>query len=203
MRRTVLLSLAAVLAFVAESAAQHIILPTYRPPPQRFPKIYRVRRSEPLRLTDVDPEPSPEPCDYPYVPPHLCGLVDPYEYANSAHLDVEGSSQQKPKSRYARSVDSPSAKRGGGSHSTSSGSRDTGATHPGYNRRNARSLGPNVASPTVPKPLMPTWTVHEPKLARNARDIQFPQKPKHHDIVLTGWNPNARVQPWQKIRVKA
>ncbi|XP_072944084.1 uncharacterized protein [Epargyreus clarus] len=39
--------------------------------------------------------------------------------------------------RLPRSFDSRSSKHHGGSHSTSGGSRDTGATHPGYNRRNA------------------------------------------------------------------
>ncbi|XP_063821872.1 lebocin-4-like [Ostrinia nubilalis] len=199
MQRVVLCSLAAVLlAFVAESSAQRFIQPTYRPPPQRPPKIYRLRRDagEPLWLYQGDDvQRAPATGDHPYLPPNI----------DDIHLD--------PNTRYARSVDSPSAKRGGGSHSTSSGSRDTGATHPGYNRRNARSIRFDpispLPSPTFPKPFDPfnprpvSPTRPFPLYARSRRDIQFPQKPKHHDIVLTGWNPNARVQPWQKIRVRA
>lgn len=197
MFRTTSLLAGVLLVVFAECSAQ-FILPTYRPP-RTTPRIYRVRRDvgEPQWLyKGEDVQRAPATGDHPYLPPHI----------DDIKLD--------PDTRYARSVDSPSAKRGGGSHSTSSGSRDTGATHPGYNRRNARSLHIPPThplhfpppTPTFPRPVNPfnPRPAGKPTLiARAKRDIQFPQKPKHHDIVLPGWNPNARVQPWQKIRVRA
>ncbi|XP_049867602.1 lebocin-4-like [Pectinophora gossypiella] len=59
-----------------------------------------------------------------------------------------------PNRRHARSVDSPSARRHGG-QSSSGDRRDTGPTHPGYNRRNARSVAlPDLDSysPMLPLP---------------------------------------------------
>lgn len=188
MRRLSCLSLAVLLVVVAECSAQ-FILPTYRPP-RTTPRIYRVRRDvgEPQWLYKGDDvQRAPATGDHPYLPPHI----------DDVKMD--------PNRRYARSVDSPSAKRGGGSHSTSSSSRDTGATHPGYNRRNARSVHRPVIGPSpFPRPSSPfnPNPIPKPTIARGKRDIQFPQKPKHIDIVLPGWNPNAKVQPWQKIRVR-
>ncbi|XP_061712383.1 uncharacterized protein LOC133521439 [Cydia pomonella] len=174
-------------AFVAESACQRFIQPTYRPPRQRKPIIRRVREvGELTSLAD----------DVPY-------LLDEVELLE----------------RTARSLDSPSAKRGGGSHSPSSGSRDTGATHPGYNRRNARSLDsvdrrnareirlPGHLNPLRPKPLYPRPSVPAPVpripiYARTARDIQIPgiRKPTHRDVIIPNWNPNVKTNPWDRLR---
>ncbi|XP_073943416.1 uncharacterized protein [Choristoneura fumiferana] len=125
--------------------------------------------------------------------------------------------------RPERSVDSPSAKRGGG-HSTSSGSHDTGPTHPGYNRRNARSVdspsarrgapgprprttsGSRITGPIHPgynrsnaREFRPTIAAPVPRipiLARTARDIQISGLPKkHRDVIIPNWNPNARTNP--------
>ncbi|GBP14419.1 Lebocin-4 [Eumeta japonica] len=114
-----------------------IIRPTYRPPPSTGPIIRTVRS-----VNDAHVE-------TPTLPPYIDDIrMDPNRrYARSADPDVEETQfegeydvEQNHKSRFVRSLDSPSAKRGGGSHTTSQSSRNTGATHPGYNRRNARSL---------------------------------------------------------------
>ncbi|CAG4989104.1 unnamed protein product [Parnassius apollo] len=110
---------------ITETSCQrpHIILPTYRPPPQR-PIIIRtvreVKNDEPLWLYKGDNiERAPATGDHPYLPP----------YIDDIRLD--------PHTRTARSFDSRSSKHSGGSHTTSNGDRGTGPTHPGYNRRNA------------------------------------------------------------------
>ncbi|XP_063360013.1 uncharacterized protein LOC134649224 [Cydia amplana] len=179
-------------AFVAESTCQRFIQPTYRPPRQRKPVIRRVREAG-----ELTPILAVE--DVPYL------------------LDAVESLE-----RTVRSLDSPSAKRGGGSHSTSSGSRDTGATHPGYNRRNARSLDspsakrgrrnareirlPGHLNPLRPKPLFPRPSVPAPVpripiYARTARDIHIPgmKKPTHRDVIIPNWNPNVKTNPWDRI----
>ncbi|XP_068629670.1 lebocin-1/2-like [Battus philenor] len=111
------------LIFEASCQRPRIIFPTYRPPPQG-PIIIRTARQagrdQPLWLyQDPNIDRAPSTGDHPYLPP----------YIDDIQLD--------PHTRTARSFDSRSSKHSGGSHSTSSGSRDTGATHPGYNRRNA------------------------------------------------------------------
>ncbi|XP_063620886.1 uncharacterized protein LOC134793252 [Cydia splendana] len=178
--------------FVAESTCQRFIQPTYRPPRQRKPVIRRVRAVGELTPTAID--------NVPYLSLDEVELLE----------------------RTVRSLDSPSAKRGGGSHSTSSGSRDTGATHPGYNRRNARSLDspsakrsrrntreirlPGHLNPLRPKPLYPRPSVPAPVpripiYARTARDIQIPgiRKPTHRDVIIPNWNPNVKTNPWDRI----
>ncbi|CAH2086327.1 unnamed protein product [Euphydryas editha] len=127
------LLIALVLAiFVVDTFCQRIIYPTYRPPVTRRPIIRTVRDTgdrEPLWLYQGDLPRAPTSGDHPVLP----------TYIDDIKLD--------PNTRYARSVDSPSAKRSGGSQRTSSGSRDTGATHPGYNRRNTRSIRPSAPRP--------------------------------------------------------
>ncbi|CAH2990611.1 unnamed protein product [Chilo suppressalis] len=182
------------LVFIAETTSEHVPFPfiTTAPPPKFEVRFRRNVNDEPLWLYKGDDiNRAPATGDHPYLPP----------YIDDVKLD--------PSTRYARSVDSPSAKRGGGSHSTSSSRGSTGPTHPGYNRRNARSLHTptifNSPSPTIPKPydhIFPGPRL--PTYERHARDIQMNplQKPTHYDITIPGWNPNARVQPWQKIRVR-
>ncbi|KAG6442722.1 lebocin-4 [Manduca sexta] len=115
-----------------------IIQPTYRPPPRR-PVIYRAARDagdEPLWLYQGDDHPrAPSSGDHPVLPSIIDDVkLDPNRrYARS----VSEPSSQEHHDRFARSFDSRSSKHHGGSHSTSGGSRDTGATHPGYNRRNS------------------------------------------------------------------
>ncbi|CAH2073696.1 unnamed protein product, partial [Iphiclides podalirius] len=123
MSRLLLVTAIIATALIAEMSCQRIIYPTYRPPPSRPVIIRTARRAgndEPLWLYKGDDAPrAPSTGDHPYLPP----------YIDDIKLD--------PHTRTARSFDSRSSKHSGGSHSTSSGSRDTGATHPGYNRRNA------------------------------------------------------------------
>lgn len=132
------------LASLLEVSAQHIILPTYRPPPTKGPVTMRAKRNvndEPLWLYKGNDVKAPATGDHPFLP----------KYIDDIRLDQN--------TRYARSVDSPSAKRGG-----SAGSRptnhDTGATHPGYNRRNARDIRENNVpykpyTPIKPSPYNP------------------------------------------------
>ncbi|XP_047988501.1 uncharacterized protein LOC125228096 [Leguminivora glycinivorella] len=124
--------------------------------------------------------------------------------------------------RTVRSLDSPSAKRGGGSHSSSSRDHDTGATHPGYNRRNARSfdspsakrgrrstreirlpghLNPLRPKPLYPRPIVPAPVPRIPVYARTVRDIQIPgiRKPTHRDVIIPNWNPNVKTNPWDSL----
>ncbi|XP_038215592.1 lebocin-4-like [Zerene cesonia] len=131
-----LLSAFVLAVLLAEVTGQRIILPTYRPPPKR-PVIIRTVRDtgveEPKWLYEGDIPRAPATGDHPYLP----------SYIDDIRLD--------PNTRVARSLDSPSGKRyGGGSHTSSRG-RDTGATHPGYNRRNARDIKiPRNPFPTLP-----------------------------------------------------
>nr|WJG69178.1 lebocin 2 [Dioryctria sylvestrella] len=181
---------------VVESSCQRFIQPTFKPPPQRPVIIRRLRAAgddEPQWLYKGDNiDRAPSTADHPFLP----RIID------DVKLD--------PNRRYARSVDSPSAKRGGGSHSTSSGSRNTGATHPGYNRRNARDIKhiipehytlppffPKPQDPLIdPRPLTPIYANR-----RVARDIQFPgmKKPSHRDVIIPNWNPNVRTNPWERL----
>ncbi|XP_053600860.1 lebocin-4-like [Plodia interpunctella] len=173
---------------MAESSCQRIILPTYRPPPRK-PVIIRAIRAaddEPLWLyKDDNINRAPSTADHPILP----NIMD------DVKLD--------PNRRYARSLDSPSAKRGGGTHSTSSGSRDTGFTHPGHNRRNARNIRlpelPTVR-PFFPKPTYPLLDSRPfPIYARVSRDIQLGKKPPHRDVIIPNWNPNVRTNPWDRF----
>ncbi|XP_013188814.2 lebocin-4-like [Amyelois transitella] len=178
---------------VAESSCQRFVQPTFRPPPRKPILIRKVRAAsddEPLWLYKGDNiDRAPSSADHPFLP----------QFTDDVKLD--------PNRRYARSLDSPSAKRGGGSHSTSSGSRDTGATHPGHNRRNARSIRlPEqfTLPPFFPKPPRPiTDTKPFPIYARVTRDIQLPgvRKPSHRDVIIPNWNPNVRTNPWQRFGV--
>ncbi|KAM3963105.1 lebocin [Aphomia sociella] len=182
--------------YITGSSCQHIIRPTYRPPPRRPVIIRAVREAgdEPLWLYKGDNiDRAPSTADHPVLP----SIIDDIK------LD--------PIRRFARSLDSPSAKRGGGSHTTSSSSRNTGATHPGYNRRNTREIRLpepfRIPSPTIPKPINPIlprpWSPRQPYpiYARTTRDIQIPgiKKPSYRDIVIPNWNPNIRTQPWQRL----
>lgn len=134
----------------APSTAEHPVLPPYiddvkLDPNRRYARsaesiqdegelvetpYYRVARDvndEPLWLNQGDIPRAPSTADHPVLPPNIDDVkIDPLR----EHL------------RYARSYSTPS--RGG--HRASGTSRggnrghDTGATHPGYNRRNARSI---------------------------------------------------------------
>lgn len=186
---------------IVEVSCQRYILPTYRPPRTQRPIIRTVRETngEPLWLySGDDVRRAPATGDHPYLPPVL----------DDVHLDQNR--------RYARSVDSPSAKRGGGSPRTSSSSRNTGPTHPGYNRRNAREVVNSESNyhfpswPHQPSPYDPfgpgprdnsRGTIYD----RKVRDISLQQafkKPTHRDVIIPNWNPNARIKPWQTIGVK-
>ncbi|XP_022835941.1 lebocin-4-like [Spodoptera litura] len=125
---------------IAESACQLIIRPTYRPPPPpRRPVIMRARRDagdEPLWLYQGDVPKAPSSADHPVLP----SIID----------DV----RMDPNRRTARSLSTPShVSHGGGSRRSSS--RDTGPTHPGYNRRNARSL--HLPDYKFPLPTLPPF----------------------------------------------
>ncbi|XP_059057087.1 lebocin-4-like [Achroia grisella] len=182
--------------FIVDSSCQRFIQPTYRPP-RRKPVIIRAVREadEPLWLYEGDNiERAPATADHPVLP----SVID--------HIKLD------PNRRYVRSLDSPSAKRGGGSHAPTGG-RDTGATHSGYNRRNAREVRLpepfRFPSPTIPKPIdidpiFPRpWSPRQPYpiYARARRDIEIPgiKKPSHRDIIIPNWNPNIRTQPWQRF----
>lgn len=188
--------------YTAESSSQgfHIIRPTYRPPPRR-PIIIRTAREardgEPLWLYQGNDFPkAPATGDHPVLPK----IID--------DIKID------PNRRYARSVDSPSARRAGGSHTISSSTKNTGPTHPGYNRRNAREIrlptlfDPLRPSPTFPRPFDPVFprpgfpgSRPLPIYARTVRDIHIPgvQKPTYGDIIIPNWNPNVRTNPWQRI----
>ncbi|XP_026733457.1 lebocin-1/2-like [Trichoplusia ni] len=123
---------------IAEATCQRIILPTYRPPPApRRPVIMRARRE--LQLQPVHGEET-----YP-------------GFEEVSEVDHHGE-------RVERSLGTPSRSRGGGSSRPSS-SRDTGPTHPGYNRRNARSL-PSLRLPGRNFPIPPTTPPFVPKPRR-------------------------------------
>ncbi|KAH9629563.1 hypothetical protein HF086_008607 [Spodoptera exigua] len=129
MRKIVLVFSVLAVFLIAESSCQKFIRPTYRPPRPRYtvgpvrPKLVRLRRDadEPLWLNQGDIPRAPSSADHPVLP----SVIDDIK------LD--------PNTRTARSLGTPShVSHGGGSRRSSS--RDTGATHPGYNRRNARSI---------------------------------------------------------------
>ncbi|KAJ8707450.1 hypothetical protein PYW08_010702 [Mythimna loreyi] len=141
MTKVVLVLSILALFLIAESTCQRIILPTYRPPPApRRPVIMRARREaddQPLWLWQGDNiERAPSTADHPFLP----SIIDDVKLDHNR--------------RTARSLSTPRTSRGGGSRSSSS--RDTGPTHPGYNRRNARSLselrrpGHKFRLPTTP-----------------------------------------------------
>ncbi|XP_047986119.1 uncharacterized protein LOC125226244 [Leguminivora glycinivorella] len=128
--------------FVVGSTSQRIILPTYRPPlrPPFRPDIilptYRPPRQGPvIRYARAADDIKPSETDT-----HNLASINnvPSSDENIPHTYLY--QDQESNQRIARSLDSPGAKRGGGSSRTSSGSRDTGRTHPGYNRRNARDI---------------------------------------------------------------
>ncbi|XP_026317867.1 lebocin-1/2-like [Hyposmocoma kahamanoa] len=185
---------------IVEASCQRYILPTYRPPRTQRPVIRTVRETngEPLWLYNGnDVQRAPATGDHPYLPP----VID------DIHLDQN--------QRYARSVDSPSAKRGGGSHRTSSSSRNTGPTHPGYNRRNARNVhfsNRDSSWPPQPSPYNPFGPTSGDRESsrgtfsdRKIRDVTLQQvlkKPTHRDVIIPNWNPNARIKPWQTIGVR-
>ncbi|KPJ06168.1 Lebocin-1/2 [Papilio machaon] len=175
-------------AFVSESlCGDRLIRPTYRPPPQR-PVIRMARQvnDEPLWLYRGDDViKAPSTGEHPYLP----------SYIDDIKLD--------PNIRVARSFDSRSSKHSSGSHSTSNGSRDTGATHPGYNRRNARSIQTPPLFPTLSptRPRYPPFPIY----VRSPRDVQFQgfKKPTYHDVVIPNWNPNVKTDPRQILRIKS
>lgn len=183
---------------IVEASCQHYILPTYRPPKTRTPIIRTVRETNDVKYKGDDVHEVPASI-HPAVP----SVIE-----DSRLLD-----QNK---RYARSLDSPSAKRGGGSHKTTSGSRNTGPTHPGYNRRNARSadlsrsnigdsVWPPQPSPYNPYGPGPRDNSRNPNNDRKVRDISLQEafkKPTHRDVIIPNWNPNARIKPWQTIGVR-
>ncbi|KAJ0180612.1 hypothetical protein K1T71_004016 [Dendrolimus kikuchii] len=146
----------ALVLFIGECSCQHIIYPTYRPPPQR-PFVIRTARDtgrgEPQWLFQGDNIPkAPTAGEHPVLP----SIID----------DVKLNTDR----RYARSLSTPSVSRGARGGHTPTGSRDTGPTHPGYNRRNARDLGafqwPSLpTSPTLP----PLYVNH---LDREARSVE-------------------------------
>ncbi|CAB3242699.1 unnamed protein product [Arctia plantaginis] len=143
--------------FVYETSCQRFILPTYRPPPKR-PVLIRLRRSndEPQWLFKGGDLPkAPATGDHPFLP----------KYIDDIKLD--------PNRRVARSLGTPRASRGGSTRQSSS--HDTGPTHPGYNRRNARSLGPSRL-PTLPpfKPQLPG-----PKSPFDPKPVRFPILARH------------------------
>lgn len=81
--------------------------------------------------------------------------------------------------RVVRSLDSPSAKRGGGSHTTSSSSRNTGSTHPGYNRRNSRDINDE-----------PLWLYKGDDVIRAPPSGEHPKIPTYIDDIR--FDPNRR-----------
>ncbi|CAH1643943.1 unnamed protein product [Spodoptera littoralis] len=143
---------------VAESSCQKFIRPTYRPPRPRYtvgpvrPPL-RIRRDagdEPLWLYQGDVPKAPSSGDHPVLP----SIID------DVKLD--------PNRRTARSLSTPShVSHGGGSRRSSS--RDTGPTHPGYNRRNARSINKRL-SHRIPIPTTPPFNPRPPKMPIYARN---------------------------------
>ncbi|KAJ2952667.1 hypothetical protein O0L34_g7005 [Tuta absoluta] len=213
MVKSVLLVAVIAAVFVADATGQRYIQPTFRPPkrpplilptlrtPVDRPVISRTVREandEPLWLWQgEDIERAPSTADHPILP----SVID----------DV----QLDPHRRYARSRDSPSAKSYSGGRSSSGNRGDTGPTHPGNNRRNARSIRhssfddpwPQPWRPRVPKPYDPfnprpgRPSGPYPIYARSTRDIQFPgmKKPSHRDVIIPNWNPNVRTNPWNSL----
>nr|XP_034840296.1 lebocin-4-like [Maniola hyperantus] len=172
-----ILSILVLTALVADTFGQRFIHPTYRPPPRR-PVIIRTVRDvsdQPLWLYQGDIPRAPASGDHPVLPTIIDDVkLDPNRrYARDVNDQplwlyqgdiprapatgdhpvlptIIDDVKLDPNQRYARSVDSPSARRsGGGSRST--GHHDTGRTHPGYNRRNARNVE-FTQRPGWPKP---------------------------------------------------
>lgn len=119
---------------------------------------------------------------------HPGGVID------DIHLD--------PNRRYARSLSTPGVSRSHGGHTPSS-STNTGPTHPGYNRRNARSPRyqpmPSDIWPRPDRRTFPTFPRpgNYPILARHARDLN--EMLRHRPVIIPNWNPNVRTNPWQRI----
>ncbi|XP_023940494.1 lebocin-4-like [Bicyclus anynana] len=110
----------------APASGDHPVLPNIIDDVKLDPNRRYARdvNDQPLWLNQGDIPKAPASGDHPVLP----NIID------DVKLD--------PNRRYARSVDSPSARRSGGG-SRSSGNHDTGRTHPGYNRRNARYVDYN------------------------------------------------------------
>lgn len=125
--------------FLAEVNGQRFILPTYRPPPRRPVIIRTVRdteREQPKWLYQGDIPRAPATGDHPVLP----------QYIDDVKLD--------PNRRYARSLDSPSAKRYG--RSADMTPRDTEATADFSHEREARDIRmPYDPMPTLPRPYDP------------------------------------------------
>lgn len=122
--------------FVATAYSQRlpIIYPTYRPPPQppSYPiRIAREAGVESLRFNGDDELTQLTTEDRPSL---LSVDMDPI--------------------RHVRSLSTPSSgRRSGSSSSKGSTGHDTGPTHPGYNRRNTRSVTfPTLLPPFNPRP---------------------------------------------------
>lgn len=122
---------------IAESTCLRMIQPTYLPGVRyvsiKSPAISRARRA-------VEDE------------THTLQKEHDIDQGRSWGDDVyAGDVEFNPYIRTVRSLSTPSVSRGSGSRQSSS--RDTGATHPGYNRRNARSIrlpGNDFPLPTLP-----------------------------------------------------
>ncbi|KOB78261.1 Lebocin-like protein [Operophtera brumata] len=123
MCRPILILGAFAVLFIATAYSQRvrIIRPVYRPPPQRphYP-IRRAREADvgTLRLSSND---------------ELTQLTTE-ERPLLLAVDIE------PNERHVRSLSTPGRGRTSGSSSKGSRGHDTGPTHPGYNRRNAREV---------------------------------------------------------------
>ncbi|XP_063621426.1 uncharacterized protein LOC134793706 [Cydia splendana] len=197
---------ALLIVFVVGSTSQRIILPTYRPPHRVHIILptYQLPRSGPnlLRYARAADDIAPSET----VIPNLASLHN----VKSSDTIVPDTHQQQYleiSQRSARSVDSPDAKRGGGSPKTSPGSSDNGPTHPGYNRRNARDiklpglLNTHQPKSIFPRPSIPGPVTRIPILARTASDIQIPgiKKPTHRDVIIPNWNPHVKSNPWDSL----
>ncbi|XP_063379062.1 uncharacterized protein LOC134665935 [Cydia fagiglandana] len=203
---------ALLIVFVVESTSQRIILPTYRPLyrptlkpiiPNIILPIYRPPRRDPnlLRYARAADDTTPSET----VIPNLASLHN-VKSSDSIVPDTHQQQYREISHRSARSVDSPDAKRGGGSPKTS-GSRDNGPPHPDYNRRNARDiklpglLNTHQPKSIFPRPSIPGPVTRTPILARTARDIQIPEikKPTHRDVIIPNWNPHVKSNPWDSL----
>ncbi|KAJ8705302.1 hypothetical protein PYW07_011129 [Mythimna separata] len=140
----VILFLCVLAVFLIAESTQRFIHPTYKPPPTKPPRwiFRREAGDEPLWLYQGDNiERAPSTADHPSLP----SIID------DVKLD--------PNRRYARSLSTPRASRGGGSRPSSS--RDTGPTHPGINQRNRRAV-PELRLPghKSPLPTTPPFNPH-------------------------------------------
>ncbi|KAG6442716.1 hypothetical protein O3G_MSEX002499 [Manduca sexta] len=123
MKLLLILGVALVLLF-GESLGQRFSQPTFKLPQGRLTLSRKFRESgnEPLWLYQGDNIPkAPSTAEHPFLP----SIIDDVKF--------------NPDRRYARSLGTPDHYHGG-RHSISRGSQSTGPTHPGYNRRNARSV---------------------------------------------------------------